>query len=83
MTYPLVFFGALRHLLPHYLLICFVLLVLPIPLTIAWVTTKLYEKEADATHCGIGYSLLPSYWILEGPRIACIMVIIFTLLLYF
>ena len=51
-------------------------LVLPIPLTIAWVTTKLYEKEADATHCGIGYSLLPSYWILEGPRIACIMVII-------
>ena len=48
--------------------------VLPMPLTFAWVTTKLYEKEADSTHCGIGYSLLPSYWILEGPRIACIMV---------
>jgi len=48
--------------------------VLPIPLTIAWVTTKFYEKEANSTHCGIGYSLLSSYWILEGPRIACIMV---------
>ena len=61
-----------------FLRIPFDFLVFPIPLTIAWVTTKLYEKEADATHCGIGYSLLPSYWILEGPRIACIMVKLLT-----
>ena len=46
----------------------------PIPLTFAWVITKRYEDKADPTYCGIGYSLLPSYWILEGPRIAAIMV---------
>lgn len=54
--------------------------VFPIPLTISWLIVKSYEAQADATHCGIGYSLLPSYWILEGPRIAAIMLNIFILL---
>ena len=53
---------------------CFHFSVFPIPLTFAWVITKLYEDKADSTSCGMGYSLLPSYWILEGPRIAAIMV---------
>ena len=48
--------------------------VLPIPLTIVWLITKAYESDVDLTSCGSGYSFLPSYWILEGPRLAVILV---------
>ena len=48
--------------------------VLPIPLTIAWLTVKAYEQDTDMSYCDTGYNLMPSYWILEGPRIAAIMV---------
>ena len=48
--------------------------VMPIPLTIAWLVTKMYEQEADSKYCGQGYTFLSSYWILEGPRIAAVMV---------
>ena len=51
-----------------------IIAVFPIPLTCAWVITKSYETKADPTHCEIGYTFLDSYWILEGPRIAAIMV---------
>ena len=51
-----------------------IIAVFPIPLTCAWVITKSYEAKADPTHCEIGYTFLDSYWILEGPRIAAIMV---------
>ena len=47
---------------------------MPIPLTIAWLVTKMYEEEADSKYCGQGYTFLSSYWILEGPRIAAVMV---------
>ena len=49
-------------------------LVLPIPLTVAWLITKAHESDADTTSCGSGYSFLPSYWILEGPRLTVILV---------
>ena len=49
-------------------------LVLPIPLTVAWLITKAHEGDTDITSCGSGYSFLPSYWILEGPRLAVILV---------
>ena len=48
--------------------------VIPIPLTAVWLITMVFDSDADSTHCGQGYSFLPSYWILEGPRIAVIMV---------
>jgi len=48
--------------------------VIPIPLTAVWLITMVFDADADSTHCGQGYSFLSSYWILEGPRIAVIMV---------
>ena len=50
------------------------LLVLPIPLTVAWLITKAHEGGTDITSCGSDYSFLRSYWILEGPRLAVILV---------
>ena len=51
-----------------------IILVLPIPLTVVWLIIKAHESDADLTSCGSGYSFLPSYWILEGPRLAVILV---------
>ena len=47
---------------------------MPIPLTVAWLVTKMYEDGGDSKSCGYGYTFLWSYWILEGPRIAAVMV---------
>ena len=52
------------------------LAVIPIPLTAVWLITMVFDDDADSTHCGQGYSFLSSYWILEGPRIAVIMVML-------
>ena len=58
----------------HLILILASFSVMPIPLTIAWLVTKMYEDGGDSKSCGYGYTFLWSYWILEGPRIAAVTV---------
>ena len=56
-------------------------LVLPVPLTIAWLIAKSYEAETDLNYCGASsYINLKSYWILEGPRFAAFILNILILL---
>ena len=56
-------------------------LVLPVPLTIAWLIAKSYEAETDPNYCGASsYINLKSYWILEGPRFAAFILNILILL---
>ena len=50
------------------------LLVIPIPLVVLWVVANIYNSSVDDTHCGQGLSMVPTYWILEGPRIFVIVV---------
>lgn len=50
------------------------LAVIPMPLVAVWFVVHLMDKEAGSSHCGQGYSLLASYWIIEGPRIFVIVV---------
>jgi len=54
--------------------------VIPIPLVVLWVVANIYNSSVDDTHCGQGLSMLPTYWILEGPRIFVIVLNIFILL---
>ena len=35
---------------------------------------NIYNSSVDDTHCGQGLSMVPTYWILEGPRIFVIVV---------
>ena len=51
-----------------------ILLVIPIPLVALWVVANIYNSSVDDTHCGQGLSMVPTYWILEGPRIFVIVV---------
>ena len=48
--------------------------MIPIPLVVLWVVANIYNSSVDDTHCGQGLSMLPTYWILEGPRIFVIVV---------
>jgi hypothetical protein len=75
-THPIEGAGAFNIAYGRWHLLYLYVAVFPVPLTITWLVTKSYEEEADSTYCGIGYSLLPSYWILEGPRLAAIIVTI-------
>eukprot|EP00095_Tigriopus_kingsejongensis_P003874 maker-scaffold387_size188669-snap-gene-0.20 protein:Tk03874 transcript:maker-scaffold387_size188669-snap-gene-0.20-mRNA-1 annotation:"pigment dispersing hormone receptor" len=52
--------------------------VIPIPLTLIWALTAF--DGGDSSHCGQGYSLQPSYWIIEGPRVFFIVLNVFILL---
>jgi len=54
--------------------------VIPIPLVVLWVVANIYNSSVDDTHCGQGLSMVPTYWILEGPRIFVIVLNIFILL---
>lgn len=48
--------------------------VIPIPLVVVWAVANMLDPDSDPSHCGQGYSLLATYWILEGPRIFVIVV---------
>lgn len=53
----------------------FAFTVIPVPLVAAWLLVQqLWEGGGGGTHCSQAYSLMPSYWILEGPRIFVIVV---------
>ncbi len=43
--------------------------MIPIPLVVIWVVANsVSESFVDSSHCGQGYDMVPTYWILEGPR---------------
>jgi len=60
------------HFISH-LLFFLLLAVFPVPLVAAWLAALLWLDER-VDECGRDYSLLASYWILEGPRIFVIVV---------